>query len=258
MTEYVTKDSGERAQFDSGMQRDTEKGKPRFDLMLAEGVPYGEQMITRFAALLGRGAEKYKDRNWEQADSEAEIARMKSSAFRHLMQLMTGETDEDHAAAVIFNVLAMETTRYKMEKAEREELDIQTRRARFQDIATSYGPKVDAINELAEAHRVISEANDDEITISSNDFVHPDQKVTSVSTPSEMVKKLEGMGYTAEEAQAVRNQQTAYAPDPQQVKDQIQIHFNGGETSQGDINLARLFEENHIATRQMRQRRGGW
>jgi hypothetical protein len=117
VAEFITKDSGERAQFESGMQRDTEAGKPRFDLMLPPGVPYEEQMITRFAALLGRGAEKYAERNWEQADSAAEMERMKSSAFRHLMQLLCGERDEDHAAAVIFNVVALETTRYKVESS---------------------------------------------------------------------------------------------------------------------------------------------
>lgn len=111
MSEYVTKDSGERATFDSGMQRDTEAGKPRFDLMIPLDVPYEQQMITRLAGLLGRGAEKYNDRNWEKATADGpELARMKSSAFRHFMQWFCGETDEDHAAAVMFNLLAYETT----------------------------------------------------------------------------------------------------------------------------------------------------
>lgn len=120
MTEYVTKDSGERAQFESGMQRDTEAGKPRFDLMIPLDVPYEEQFFTRVAALLGRGAVKYNDRNWEKANSEAELARMKSSAYRHFMQWLCGETDEDHAAATVFNLLAYETIRYKIDHAEPE------------------------------------------------------------------------------------------------------------------------------------------
>jgi len=111
---YITKDSGERAQFDSGMQRDTEKGKPRFDLFIPEGVPYEEQFLTRIAALLARGAEKYEDRNWEQANSQAEVNRMKSSAFRHFMEWFCGNRDEDHAAAAVFNLLAAETTEYKI------------------------------------------------------------------------------------------------------------------------------------------------
>lgn len=120
MTDYVTKDSGERAEFESGMQRDTQSGKPRFDLLVPEGVPFEEQLLTRFAALMGRGAEKYAERNWEQANSAEELARMKSSAFRHFMQWLTGETDEDHAAAILFNVLAYETTAYKISQAEEE------------------------------------------------------------------------------------------------------------------------------------------
>ena len=124
MTEYITKDSGARAQFDSGMQRDLEDGKPRFDLMLPEGVPYEEQMITRLAALFGRGAVKYEDRNWEQATIDGpEFARFKSSAFRHFMQWMAGETDEDHAAGAMFNMIGWETTKYKGEHAADQDFD---------------------------------------------------------------------------------------------------------------------------------------
>lgn len=111
---FVTKDSGERAEFASGMVRDTDKGKARFDLLVAEGVPYKHQFLTRCAELMMRGAEKYNDRNWEKANSAEEVARMKSSAFRHFMQWFCGETDEDHAAAVIFNILAAETTEWKI------------------------------------------------------------------------------------------------------------------------------------------------
>lgn len=122
MTEYITKDSGERAEFESGMQRDTEAGKPRFDLMIPLDVPYDQQFITRLAALFGRGAVKYDDRNWEKADSEAEMARMKSSAFRHFMQWLCGEDDEDHAAGTVFNILAHETTKAKIALAEEQEV----------------------------------------------------------------------------------------------------------------------------------------
>jgi len=111
---YETLDSGERAVFDSGMQRDTEAGKPRFDLLIPSDVPFADQFLTRCAALLGRGAEKYTERNWEAANSFEELARMKSSAIRHFMQWVCGETDEDHAAAVVFNLLAHETTQYKI------------------------------------------------------------------------------------------------------------------------------------------------
>lgn len=111
---FTTKDSGARVEYPSGMRRDTDKGKPRFDLLIPEGVPYEDQVLTRYAALMARGAEKYSARNWEQANSREEYERMKASALRHMMQWYCGETDEDHAAAVLFNVAAAETTLYKM------------------------------------------------------------------------------------------------------------------------------------------------
>ena len=115
--DFTTKDSGERSVFESGMQRDTQAGKPRFDLMFPLNVPYDEQMIVRLAALYGRGAEKYDERNWEQANSQAEMDRMKASAFRHFMQWFCGETDEDHAAGAMFNIIAFETTEFKVDRA---------------------------------------------------------------------------------------------------------------------------------------------
>jgi hypothetical protein len=111
---FETKDSGKREEYESGMVRDTEDGKPRFGLLLPEGVPYSEQMLTRFAALMARGAEKYTSRNWEKAQGAEELERYKSSALRHLVQWATDETDEDHAAAVMFNLLAGETVKYKL------------------------------------------------------------------------------------------------------------------------------------------------
>lgn len=105
---FDTKDSGVRAEFSTGMVRDTQEGKPRFDLLLPKGIPYADQMLTRFAALMERGANKYTERNWEKARTQEELDRYHSSAIRHLMQWVNGETDEDHAAAVMFNIMAGE------------------------------------------------------------------------------------------------------------------------------------------------------
>jgi hypothetical protein len=102
---YETKDSGERAEFANGGVRDTQRGKPRFDLVFPRNVPYNNQLITRVAALMARGAEKYADRNWEQFSDRAALDRAKSSAIRHLVQWLSGENDEDHAAAVVFNLM---------------------------------------------------------------------------------------------------------------------------------------------------------
>lgn len=111
---YETKDSGKRQEFATGMVRDTQDGKPRFDLIFPEGVPFGEQILTRFAALMARGAEKYTERNWELARTEEELNRARGSALRHLIQWYVGETDEDHAAGAMFNLMAAETIRWKM------------------------------------------------------------------------------------------------------------------------------------------------
>lgn len=111
---YPTKDSGQREEYDSGMVRDTQEGKSRFDLVVPKGMPYGEQLLTRWADLMARGAEKYGDRNWEQGEGTAEMDRALASAFRHFMQWFTNETDEDHAAAILFNVQQVEYLKWKM------------------------------------------------------------------------------------------------------------------------------------------------
>jgi hypothetical protein len=113
MANFETKDSGHRSEYKSGMVRDTQDGKPRFNLMYPLDVPYSEQMLTRLAELLERGMDKYGWRNWEKADSEEELIRFKESAHRHFIQWLTGEDDEDHAAAALFNILAAETVKYK-------------------------------------------------------------------------------------------------------------------------------------------------
>lgn len=110
---FVTKDSGVRAEYDSGMVRDTQEAKARFELLLPLGVPYADQFLVRVAELMARGAEKYESRNWEKATGDEEMERFKSSALRHLFQWAAGETDEDHAAAVVFNLLGYETTKVK-------------------------------------------------------------------------------------------------------------------------------------------------
>ena len=97
--QYETKDSGKRQSYPSGMRRDTAESKPRFDL-----IPV--MPLKRLAELYARGAAKYGDRNWELANSEEELQRFKASGLRHMYQWLNGETDEDHAIAVVFNLFA--------------------------------------------------------------------------------------------------------------------------------------------------------
>lgn len=121
---FVVKDSGKRQDYASGMRRDTQEGKPRFELLRPEGVPFDEQFLTRVAMLMTRGIDKYGYRNWEKANSEEELNRFKGSAERHLNQYLCGDTEEDHAAAVVFNLIAAETTRYKIGKLKEAEAEL--------------------------------------------------------------------------------------------------------------------------------------
>lgn len=104
---WITKDSGKRVEFASGMVRDTQDSKPRFDLIIPKDQPYKETLLYRWASLLTRGMYKYGERNWEKANSKEELERFKASAMRHFIQAISGETDEDHWAAVVFNINAV-------------------------------------------------------------------------------------------------------------------------------------------------------
>ena len=104
---YLLKDSGQRQQFDSGMVRDTATDK--IDYSLALDGP----MFERLAMHLTKGAQKYSKRNWLQASGQAELDRFRESAVRHFVQWLHGDTDEDHAAAVFFNVNGYEYVKEK-------------------------------------------------------------------------------------------------------------------------------------------------
>lgn len=91
---FVTKDSGVREPFDTGAQRDTRKGKGRFDLLPV-------YVLERDAGLLERGAAKYGDRNWEMGFP---FSRCLDSAIRHIAQYIQGDRSEDHLAAARFNI----------------------------------------------------------------------------------------------------------------------------------------------------------
>ena len=106
--EFVVKDSGERITFGGGMLRDAAAGK--VDYTLAFDGP----MFYRYAQHLHKGAQKYSPRNWMKAEGESEMERFRQSATRHFLQWLSGEQDEDHAAAVMFNLNGYEYVREKM------------------------------------------------------------------------------------------------------------------------------------------------
>lgn len=115
--EYVTKDSGKREEYKSGMRRDAVEGKARFDLLLPAGQKYENTMMYRWAMLLERGMAKYGYRNWELAKTNEELIRFKASAFRHFIQWFNDVNDkEDHASAVFFNINAAEFVKEKIKR----------------------------------------------------------------------------------------------------------------------------------------------
>ena len=105
--EFETLDSGERQHFESGMVRDTDAGKPRYDLI-------DEPILTRWAELMARGAEKYGEDNWKHANSLEELKRFQASGFRHFVQWIRGDEDEDHGAAVFYNIAAAEYVKRRL------------------------------------------------------------------------------------------------------------------------------------------------
>ena len=107
-TEFITKDSGEREVFASGMVRDTRTGKGRWDLIPTEG-------LARLAGLYERGATKYGPRNWEKG---SDLSRYMDSMIRHAFQASAGMTDEDHLAAVAWNALAIMDHQAKIARGE--------------------------------------------------------------------------------------------------------------------------------------------
>jgi hypothetical protein len=80
--------------FETGAVRAREAGKGRFDLL----PPYP---LLRLAQHYENGANKYNDRNWERG---LPLHCFQDSAERHMAQFKDGNREEDHLAAVLWNV----------------------------------------------------------------------------------------------------------------------------------------------------------
>jgi hypothetical protein len=107
MVDFIIKDSGKRQEFESGMVRDTTEGKINYSAVL-DGPMY-----DRWAIHLTKGKVKYPDvapgvANWTLARGIEEMQRAKESLARHYSQYMRGDTDEDHGAAIFFNINLIE------------------------------------------------------------------------------------------------------------------------------------------------------
>jgi hypothetical protein len=131
-------DSGERRHYNSGMMRDRQKGKGRFDLI----SPF---MLMRLAKHYENGAVKYTDRNWEKGSDMEDFF---DSAMRHLVKWQMGMTDEDHLAAAIWNITAI----IHFEETGRVELDNRPEWAKAPVVDNTEEPKESITDILMRLH----------------------------------------------------------------------------------------------------------
>jgi hypothetical protein len=105
MTEkFELKVPTEVKKFETGAVRSSSEGRGRFDL-----IPF--EMLERWAVLMEKGSVARGERNWEKGMA---LVGYISSAFRHLIALARGKRDEDHAAALFFNIAGFEWTRARI------------------------------------------------------------------------------------------------------------------------------------------------
>lgn len=100
MDNFKVKDHGVREEMKTGSVRDTQQGKPRYDLVPAT-------CLTKLALHYSAGSEKYGDRNWEKGQP---ITRYMSSAERHFQYFKMGLTDENHLMACVWNLFCIDWT----------------------------------------------------------------------------------------------------------------------------------------------------
>lgn len=81
--------------FSTGSQRDTQEGKPRFELIPVE-------FLTALAELYAWGAEHYGDDNWRLGQPKQ---RVEASMLRHVYSVIRGDDDEDHYTRAVFNLI---------------------------------------------------------------------------------------------------------------------------------------------------------
>lgn len=102
MTDVIVKDSGERQNFNTGAVRDTNE-KKGFYFCLPPNA------IFQLARLYEEGAKKYGLKNYLKG---IPLSRFLDSALRHTFKTLNGETDENHAIAAAWNMLAFVETKH--------------------------------------------------------------------------------------------------------------------------------------------------
>ena len=90
-------DSGAREAFATGMVREPNLGRGRYDLI-------SPIALRKLAIHYENGAKKYADRNWELGSP---LSRYLNSAKRHLEMFQEGCRAEDHLAATVWNCFSI-------------------------------------------------------------------------------------------------------------------------------------------------------
>jgi len=94
-------DSGERQQFETGSQRDTQDGK---------GMPSLLQFISimEVSKVAESGASKYLPHNWRRGQP---LSRYLDSAMRHMFKFAMNWQDEPHLSMAIWNLMSLQETK---------------------------------------------------------------------------------------------------------------------------------------------------
>lgn len=113
---FEIKDSGERKVFASGMLKDAAGGNKTDYTTIIEGP-----MFDRWAEHLTKAKLKYPDSslgvsNWTLATGPEEMLEARKAAFRHFRKWLKGDQDEDHAAAIMFQLNLYEFVKEKLDK----------------------------------------------------------------------------------------------------------------------------------------------
>lgn len=109
MREYKeVKDSGNRTEFQTGSRRDTQAGK---------GMPHliPTYPLRRLAVHFANGADKYGKHNWKLGQP---LSQYLDSLERHVWAVKEGLDDEDHEAAVLWNMACFMETKRMIEVGE--------------------------------------------------------------------------------------------------------------------------------------------
>ncbi len=100
-------------QFNTGAQRDTSDGKLRQSLIPTEEL---NRVLKRYLD----GAEKYGENNWMNG---MPLSVYYDCAHRHMSAWWRGDQDEDHAAAVVWNMLCAMWTESNSKKPHSDHQD---------------------------------------------------------------------------------------------------------------------------------------